>query len=116
MVFSYIYGIRIIPDLLVVLVTSWLYTLFCFLMMSNKIPFTKPYDEVGDAQGWKTVLLFIPLAMLAGLHYLIVSQAAFGPTIYFIVLFFHQHASMEVSFQMTKTARVPPYMGPAVFF
>ncbi|WP_447402615.1 hypothetical protein ACE1MS_21495 [Lysinibacillus sp. fkY74-1] len=99
LVFSYIYGIRIIPDLLVVLVTSWLYTLFCFLMMSNKIPFTKPYDEVGDAQGWKTVLLFIPLAMLAGLHYLIVSQAAFGPTIYFIVLFFINMLVWKLAFK-----------------
>jgi ABC-2 type transport system permease protein len=85
-IFSYIYGIRIIPDLLVVLVTSWLYTIICFVTMSNKIPFTKPYDEVGDAQGWKTMLLFIPLGMLAGLHYLIASQVPFGSTVYFIVL------------------------------
>ena len=85
-IFSYIYGIRIIPDLLIVLVTSWLYTIICFVMMSNKIPFTKPYDEVGDAQGWKTMLLFIPLGMLAGLHYLIASQVPFGSTVYFIVL------------------------------
>ncbi len=99
LVFSYIYGIRIIPDLLVVLVTSWIYTLFCFVTMSNKIPFTKPYDEVGDAQGWKTVLLFIPLAILAGLHYLIASQMAFGPTIYFIVLFFINMLIWKLAFK-----------------
>ncbi|XRD24990.1 hypothetical protein AABM34_23710 [Lysinibacillus fusiformis] len=99
LVFSYIYGIRIIPDLLVVLVTSWIYTLFCFVTMSNKIPFTKPYDEVGDAQGWKTFLLFIPIAILAGLHYLIASQIAFGPTIYFIVLFFINMLVWKLAFK-----------------
>ncbi|WP_431811686.1 hypothetical protein [Lysinibacillus sp. FW12] len=98
-VFCYIYGVRIIPDLLVVLVTSWLYTVFCFVMMSNKIPFTRPYDEIGDAQGWKTMLLFIPLTMLAGLHFLIASQVTFGSTVYFIMLFFINMVIWKVAFK-----------------
>ena len=98
-VFSYIYGIRILPDLLVVLVTSLLYTILCFATMNNKIPFTKPYDEMGDAQGWKTFLLFIPLAMLAGLHYLIASQVALGSTVYFIVLFFINIVVWKLAFK-----------------
>ncbi|WNN76041.1 hypothetical protein RKS58_22510 [Lysinibacillus capsici] len=101
-VFSYIYGIRIIPDLLAVLVTSWLYTILCFVMMTNKLPFTKPYDEVNDAQGWKILLLLLPLGVLVGLHYIIASQITYGSTIYFIVLFFINILIWKLVFKSKK--------------
>ncbi|WP_341300857.1 hypothetical protein MHB44_21735 [Lysinibacillus sp. FSL H8-0500] len=84
-IFCYMYGIRILPDLLAILVTSCMYTLICYMTISNKIPFTKPYDEIGDAQGWKVMLLFIPIGMFVVLHYLI-TQIAFGSLLYCIML------------------------------
>ncbi|MFJ7733168.1 hypothetical protein ACIQXF_14865 [Lysinibacillus sp. NPDC097231] len=102
-IFCYIYGLRIIPDLLAVLVTSCLFTIICYFGMSSKIPFTKPYDEIGDAQGWKTILLFIPLGMLAGLHYLIASQITFGSIIYFIILILINLIIWKLAFKRTES-------------
>ncbi|MFF5996914.1 hypothetical protein AAGS61_19565 [Lysinibacillus sp. KU-BSD001] len=86
MVFCFIYGTRILPDLLVVLVASCLYTVICYIGFGSEIPFAKPYNEISDAQGWKTFLLFIPIAILAGIHYFIASKFSYGVVIYLVVL------------------------------
>lgn len=101
-IFCFIYGIRIIPDLLTVLVTSCLYTVICYIGMSSTIPFTKPHDEIGDAQGWKTLLFFIPLGMLAGLHYLIASQFSFGSIFYLMVLVIMNFVIWKLVFKRTQ--------------
>ena len=85
-VFCLIYGTRIIPDLLAVLVASCLYTVVCYISYGSKIPFTKPYDEISDAQGWIALVLFIPLGVLAGIHYFMATQIAYGAFIYLAVL------------------------------
>ncbi|WP_374964689.1 hypothetical protein [Lysinibacillus sp. RS5] len=101
-IFCFIYGIRIIPDLLTVLVTSCLYTVICYIGMSSTIPFTKPHDEIGDAQGWKALLFFIPLGMLAGLHYLIASQFSFGSIFYLMVLVIMNFGIWKLVFKRTQ--------------
>ncbi len=85
-VFCLIYGIRIIPDLLAVLVVSCLYTVICYISYGSKIPFTKPYDEIGDAHGWIALVLLIPIAIVAGIHYFMATQLAYGVLIYLAVL------------------------------
>ena len=85
-VFCFIYGTRIIPDLLAVLVASGIYTVVCYISYGSKIPFTKPYDEISDAQGWVALVLFIPIAIIAGIHYFMATQIAYGVLIYLAVL------------------------------
>lgn len=85
-IFCFIYGTRIIPDLLVVLVASCLYTVVCYISYGSKIPFTKPYDEINDAQGWLALVLFIPIAIVAGIHYFMATQITYGVLIYLAVL------------------------------
>ncbi len=85
-VLCYIYGIRIVPDLLIVLVTSWIFTCICYVGFGSKIPFTKPFNEISDSQGWKSLVLMIPLAILAGVHYFMVSKIDYGTIIYLIAL------------------------------
>ncbi|QDQ00898.1 hypothetical protein FOH38_10735 [Lysinibacillus fusiformis] len=101
-IFCFIYGTRIIPDLLAVFVASCMYTVFCHIFMGDKIPFTKPYDEIGDAQGWKSVLLFIPLGMIAGLHYFIATRISYGTMIYLIVLITINFALWKIVFKRSK--------------
>lgn len=81
-VFCFIYGTRIIPDLLVVLAASCLYTVICYLGFGSNIPFTKPTNEIGDAQSWKMILLMIPLAAMAGVHYFVAAKITYGTMIY----------------------------------
>ncbi len=101
-IFCFIYGTRIIPDLLTVFVASCMYTVICHVFMGSKIPFTKPYDEIGDAQGWKSLILFIPLGMLAGLHYFMAARIPYGSMIYLIVLVIINFALWKIVFKRSK--------------
>lgn len=85
-VFCFVYGTRIIPDLLAVLVVSCLYVVICYIGFGSKIPFAEPLNEVGNAPGWKTFFLMIPVAVLAGVHYLLVSNLDYGALIYLFAL------------------------------
>ncbi|MDM5250784.1 hypothetical protein [Lysinibacillus sp. G4S2] len=100
-IFCFIYGTRIIPDLLIVLVTSCMYTVICYISTGSEIPFTKPYNEIGDAQGWKTLLLVIPLGALAGLHYFMVARISYGAIIYLIALVITNFVLWKLVFRRT---------------
>ncbi|MET4562880.1 ABC-2 type transport system permease protein [Lysinibacillus parviboronicapiens] len=100
-IFCFIYGTRIIPDLLSVFAASCIYTVICYIGLGSKIPFTKPYDEIGDAQSWKSLLLFIPLGMLAGLHYFM-ATLPYGFMIYLIALFIINFALWKIVFKRSK--------------
>ncbi|WP_107924001.1 hypothetical protein [Lysinibacillus parviboronicapiens] len=100
-IFCFIYGTRIIPDLLSVFAASCMYTVICYIGLGSKIPFTKPYDEIGDAQSWKSLLLFIPLGMLAGLHYFM-ATLPYGSMIYLIALFIINFALWKIVFKRSK--------------
>lgn len=101
-VFCFIYGPRIIPDLLTVLVASCLYTIICYVGSGSKIPFTKPYDEIGDGQSWQSLILFIPLGILAGLHYYMATRISYGTIIYLIVLLIANFISWKLLFKRSK--------------
>ncbi|TKI47458.1 hypothetical protein [Lysinibacillus tabacifolii] len=101
-VFCFIYGPRIIPDLLIVLVASCLYTIICYMGFENKVPFTKPFDEIGDGQSWKALILFIPLGILAFIHYLLATSISYGTFIYFFVLVIVNFISWKFLFKRAK--------------
>ena len=101
-VFCLIYGLRIVPDLLAVLVASWLYTIFCYIGYGSKIPFTKPFNEMGQDQGWKSFVLMVPIAVMAGIHYLLVANSAYGAIIYFVVLAIINFIVWKTAFRRVK--------------
>lgn len=103
-IFCFIFGTRIIPDLLIVLVASCIYTIICYIGMGSKIPFTKPYNEVGDAQSWKTLILLIPLGALAALHYFLTTHTTYGAIIYLIALVIANFVLWRLAFKRMKTA------------
>ncbi len=101
-VFCLIYGVRILPDVAAVLFASCLYTVFCYIGFGNNIPFTKPNNEMVEAQSWKTLILMIPLAIMAGIHYFMASNITYGSFIYLIVLAIVNFAAWKVVFRRSK--------------
>lgn len=100
-IFCFIYGQRIIPDLLTVLLASCFYTVICFMGFGNKMPFSKPFDEIGDGHTWKTLLLLIPLAILVGLHFF-ATRITYGIVIYFIILLVINFITWRLKFKRAK--------------
>ena len=85
-IFCFIYGVRIIPDLLAILVASWLYSVICYIGFGNRMPFSKPFNDIGDSQGWKMLVLLLPVAILAYVHHYMVSNFTYGALIYLFSL------------------------------
>ena len=102
LIFCIIFGVRIIPDLAAIFVTSCLYTVICYKGFGSNIPFTKPTNEIGDAQGWKTFILMIPLVVLAGAHYLMATKIPFGIYLYVVLLIIINWVVWKVVFRRRK--------------
>ncbi|QVY62147.1 hypothetical protein [Cytobacillus gottheilii] len=98
-IFCIIYGTRIIPDLAAVLVASFLYTVICYVSFGSRIPFSKPFEEVGNSQGWKSLILFIPVGLLAGGHYLAINQLSYGSYLYLVILLIANFIVWKVMFR-----------------
>ncbi|GIO63045.1 hypothetical protein [Paenibacillus cineris] len=69
-IFTVIFGVRILPDLLVILIMTLLYTVISFRLMGLEIPFTEP-AQAGTQSGRAglMLLLFLILGAMAGLHF-----------------------------------------------
>lgn len=86
-VFVFLFGIRIIPDLLVVFLSAFFYAIVCYQLLDKQIPFSMSFESGGNQQSWRLFLLLIPLPILAGIHYISISLP-FGVYIYGLLLFF----------------------------
>jgi len=83
--FVTIFGVRVIPDLILVLLISAFYSVICFLILKKSIPFSESFELVGQTEGWKVFGLMLPIAIFAGLHY-ISTLASFGVYIYIFIM------------------------------
>ncbi|WP_342437507.1 hypothetical protein NSS79_32030 [Paenibacillus sp. FSL L8-0436] len=79
-VFVWLFGGQIIVDLFAVLLASLLYTVICYRMMPQALPFSEKYEAAkqSDFKGISIALLFI-LMGFAGVHYVF---TLFFPGIY----------------------------------
>ncbi|OZB93480.1 hypothetical protein [Paenibacillus sp. XY044] len=69
-VFTVIFGARILPDLLVILVMILMYTVISFRLMGVGMPFTEPAQAgTQSGQAGLMLLLFLILGVMAGLHF-----------------------------------------------
>ncbi|UQZ33952.1 hypothetical protein C2I18_10695 [Paenibacillus sp. PK3_47] len=69
-VFVWLFGMRIMPDLAVVLTSLLLYAVICFRTMPRMLPFSEKYEAAKQSEfkGFSFMLLFI-LGGMGGLHF-----------------------------------------------
>jgi len=104
--FIVLFGIRIVPDLIGVFLASLLYVLICYLMTGDELPFTKPSGQVDTGQGVKTLILLIPLAMIAGIHYAISLYMPFGAWMFVLLMLVVNSVCWRVLFKKTSAGKV----------
>ncbi|KGR86186.1 hypothetical protein [Lysinibacillus odysseyi] len=98
-IFCFIYGIRIIPDLAAVLVASCLYTLVCYRFFGSSIPFTKPISKMGDGHSFEIVVLLFFATLMAGIHYFMAAKITYGSVIYLVVLILLNFTAWRLTFR-----------------
>lgn len=67
--FIFIFGIRIIPDVFVLFFNILLFTVICFKLTKKSLPFSEKIQASAQGEGLAAILLMILLGALAGIHY-----------------------------------------------
>ncbi|MNS11357.1 hypothetical protein D3C72_428990 [compost metagenome] len=80
-IFIAIFGMRILPDLLDVLLMLPLYTLICFMVLRKALPFSEAFEATQQKEALLTIPLMLILGVFAGIHYLS-SWVGYGVYIY----------------------------------
>jgi ABC-2 type transport system permease protein len=69
-IFLALFGLRILPDLVVVFLNACTFAVICFMILKKSIPFSESFDEYNQNSN---IAIFIGLmlfvALFAGLHY-----------------------------------------------
>lgn len=84
-IFIGIFGLKIIDDLLLVLVTAILYTVICSNYLKGTLPFSESFEDALQSGGLKVILAMVCLAVFAGIHFAF-TFIPFGVPIYLVIL------------------------------
>lgn len=85
-IFSFLFGLRILDDLAAVLMAAMIYTAFCYLSGEKEPAFSQPFDAVQQSGDIKLFLLMLIIPVFVGLHFLAL-KLPFGVAGYAIVMF-----------------------------
>lgn len=84
-VFLFIFGARIIPDLVIMLLSSLLITFICAKLLLRSLPFSDSFDNAQKDAGLKILPFFLLIGVFYGIHYASLF-IPFGAWIYTVIL------------------------------
>ncbi|MCA1059846.1 hypothetical protein LCL96_12995 [Rossellomorea aquimaris] len=70
MVFIYLFGIRIIPEIIVVFISACIFTVICLGLMRGTLPFSESFEGIQQSDSWKVLPFYLVVGVFFGLHYL----------------------------------------------
>lgn len=85
-IFIYIFGMRIFPDLIVTFLSMMLFTVICFRVMEKSLPFSESFGVSKQGEGLIIIPLMLLIGALAGVHYFC-TTFSYGIYIYMVVVF-----------------------------
>ncbi len=106
LIFIGIFGVKIIPDLLVAFVNACLYAVLCFLLMKKSLPFSESFEGMQQGESWKIFLLFFLLPAFAGIHF-VSTLVSWGLLVYLLlmvaVVFFVWKFAFKISWEKVQS-------------
>lgn len=85
-IITVMFGVQILPDILIMLITSILFTVVIFsLSIRGTLPFSEAFEAAQQTEGVKNFLYFLPVLLFILLHYLALS-ISFGTILYLFLL------------------------------
>lgn len=101
LLFTAIYGIRIIPDLILIFFNMFLLILLVFKCSKKELPFYKDFQYSKDGNNVAAVFLLFGVCGLFALIHLIVGRYSFGVTLYLAVSILLTVLVWKISFKLT---------------
>jgi len=83
--FVWIFGIKVVPHLLIVLAASLLYTVICTFTLKDTLPFSESFEDMQASSSIKMIAAFLLIGIFIGVHFL-VSLIPFGEYLYLVFL------------------------------
>lgn len=68
-IFTILFGVRIIPDLVAIFLTIQIFTVICYRIFGNFVPFSQPFENATKGQPLVFFLISAILGIMAGIHY-----------------------------------------------
>jgi ABC-2 type transport system permease protein len=70
LLFTLLFGTRIIPHLIIVFLSILLYTIICFRALRKALPFSESFDAIQQNEAWVVLPLLLLITIFGGIHYL----------------------------------------------
>ncbi len=84
-IFVVMFGVNIIPDLLIAFAASVLFTLICSIVLKGTVPFSEAFRAAQQSDLFRNIVLLIPILLLGVLHYFATS-VSWGRPMYVALL------------------------------
>lgn len=82
--FLALFGVKVLPDLIVVFINSCLYAVICFMILKNSPPFSESFEQVNQNNGALVFGLMLIAGLFAGLHF-ISTLFSYGIYLYLVI-------------------------------
>ncbi len=86
-IFGIIYRFQVLPHLIVIMLSSFVYTIISFKIIKKSLPFSESFNTMQDEEGMKLFPLFILIGFFLGIHY-VSTLFHYGVYLYMIILIF----------------------------
>lgn len=100
-IFTVIFGVRIVPDLLMVFLNMMIFNIICFMANEKSLPFSEAFQSAQQGNAGINLILFMLLAALAGIHY-ILTKGSYGVYIYLFLSFIVSLTLWKLSFNISS--------------
>ncbi|WP_113930283.1 hypothetical protein [Bacillus sp. P14.5] len=70
LIFVFLFGLRIIDDVVIILLSSIVYVIFGFIVIKGTLPFSRSFEAAQDSDGWKLIPYFLLIGVFVGIHFL----------------------------------------------
>lgn len=84
-IFVGIFGVRVVPDLVVVFINACMYSVICFMILKKSLPFSESFDQYNQNNNVVTIFgLMLFVALMAGVHY-VSTMLPYGIYLYLVL-------------------------------
>lgn len=99
--FIALFGVRILPDLVVVFLNACIFSVICFMILKKFIPFSESFDQYNQNSNGAIIFgLMLFVALFAGLHFLS-TLFLYGIYMYLMISILCLGVIWKVAFNMT---------------
>ncbi|WP_041580775.1 hypothetical protein [Bacillus sp. 1NLA3E] len=100
LIFIGIFGVRIMPDLVVAFFNACFYVVICFLFFKKSLPFSESFEGMQQSGTWKTFLLILFLPAFVGLHF-VSTLVSWGLLVYLLLMGVTVFSVWKIAFKIS---------------